>query len=498
MQNHGVTTLEDDTATKQTTTVNMSVIGLVGTAPLAEPGTEATLTTGSALLGNQIVFSASDTGEDGNQLQVRALPGEADSSGGATTHASFTDGLLTVVLGTDPDGSILATAADVVAAVADLEPAGDMSITAALPDDTDGSGVMLPFTKKNLSGGMNEPFPLFKPSLISGSRTQAKKLGILGTLYADMYDILNQTGALVMVVRVPEIPLADDLQRAAIIQGIEALQLGQSTLNCNPRILIAPEWSTDDGVGKALESTAEKCRAVTYLDSPSMATPEDVVRRAQQYGSRVEILRPRIMVVSDITGKTHSRPYSAAAAGHRVRIDSSKGIQWSKSNQEVFGFTGLEQVDSYLINDPTCTANQLNQENVSTIIQLDGYKHWGNRLCSDDPQMRFECVRRTVDSIEDSIQLMVTKEYIDAPNSVSMRSSMLASVNSYLRQQTSAGIIAGGSAWLDDELNTDESLAAGIVYIDIAITPYSPMEQVIIRYSVNKATGQVTQTALAA
>jgi phage tail sheath protein FI len=496
MQNHGVTTREVDEAAKQTTTVNMSVIGLVGTAPLAEPGTLATLTSGSSLLNNQILFSASDTGEAGNQLQVRALPGELDSSGGAETHAFIADGLLTIILGTDPDGAITATAADVVAAVAELEPDGEeMGITAALPDDTDGTGIVLPFTKTALTGGENEPFPLFTPSLIIGSRTQARKLGYLGTLYADMNDILNQTGAYVVVVRVPEIPLAEDLQRAAIIQGIEALQLGQTTLNYNPRILIAPEWSTDDGVGKALESVADKCRAVTYLDSPSMATPADVVRRAQQYGGRVEILRPRIMVTSDITGKTHSRPYSAAAAGHRARIDSVKGFWWSKSNQPVYGFIGLEQADSYLINDPTCMANQLNQANVSTIIQLDGYKHWGNRLCTDHPQERFEAVRRTQDNIEDSIQIMVTKEYVDAPIGKSLKTSLLGSINSYLRQQVSAGVIISGSAWLDDELNTDESLAAGIVYVNIAITTKSPAEQIILTYSINKATGQVSLAA---
>lgn len=491
MENHGVTSKETDAATKQTTTVNMSVIGLVGTAPGAEPGTAATVTTGSALLGNQVIFTAASTGKAGNQLQVRALSGEADSSAGAETHAVLTDDILTLILGTDIDGNITATAADVVAAVTDMA-SDENGITAALPDSTDGSGIMLPFTKTSLSGGEDEPFPLLKPSLISGSRTQSKKLGYLGTLYADMNDILNQTGALVVVVRVPEIPLAEDLQRAAIMQGIEALQLGQSTLNYNPRILIAPEWSTDDGVAKSLESMAEKCRAVAYIDSPSMATPEDVIRREQKYGPRVEILRPRIMVESDVTGKTHSRPYSAAAAGHRVRIDTAKGIQWSKSNQVVYGFTGLEQVDSYLINDPTCTANQLNQANVSTIIQLNGYKHWGNRLCTSDPQWRFEAVRRTMDAIEDSIQLMVTEDYVDAPNSESMRSSMLGSINSYLRQQSASGVIAGATAWLDDELNTDESLAAGIVYVNISVSTYSPMEQVIITYSVNKTTGQVS------
>lgn len=485
MDLHGVRTKETDNATKQITTVNMSVIGLVGTAPLALPGTAATVTTGSSLLNNQIIFTASSVGKDGNQLQVMAMSGEADSSGGSETYAVFENDLLVIMLGTDLDGVISATAVDVVAAVAELDESDDMQVTAALPVGSTGEGVMMPFGKTNLSGGEDEPFPLYKPALISGSRSQAKKLGYAGTLYADMYDILNQIGALVVVVRVPEIPVAEDLQRAAIIQGIEALQLGQSTLNYNPRILIAPEWSTDDGVGKALESTANLCRAVTYLDSPSMATPEDVVRRGQQYGARVEILRPRIMVTSEVTGKSTSRPYSAAAAGHRVRIDSQFGYWWSKSNQEVYGFTGLEQVDSYLIGDENCVANQLNQANVSTIVLLDAYKHWGNRLCTDDPQYRFEAVRRTMDAIEDSIQMTVTKEYLDRPIDAAFATSLLGSVDSYIRQQTKAGIINGGRCWLDPDLNTEESLAAGQVYINVAVAPKSPAEEITITYSID-------------
>ena len=483
---HGVSSKETDNATKQITTVNMSVIGLVGTAPLAERGTKASVTTGSSLLGNQITFTATADGADGNQLSVKAAAGEADSSGPAETSATFVDGQLKIVLGTDEDGTIIATAGDVVSAVDELEfdSSEDMGIMAALPDGATGDGIVLPFTSTTLAGGEDEPFPLFTPKLISGSRTQAKKLGVLGSLNADMYDILNQVGAMVVVVRVPELFLPD-LQRAAIIQGIEALQLGQSALNYNPRILIAPEWSTDDGVGKALESMASKCRAVTYLDSPSMATPEEVARRGQQYGARVEILRPRIMVVSDVTGKTNSRPYSAAAAGHRVRIDKDYGYWYSKSNHEVYGFTGLEQVDSFIIGDETCVANQLNQANVSTIVMIDAYKHWGNRLCTDDPQYRFEPVRRTMDSIEDSIQLMVTKGYIDRPIDASFAVSLLGSVNSYLRQLTAAGVINGGRAWLDPELNTAESLAAGKVYINVAVGPKSPAEEIVTTYSID-------------
>jgi phage tail sheath protein FI len=64
-----------------------------------------------------------------------------------------------------------------------------------------------------------------------------------------------------------------------------------------------------------------------------------------------------------------------------------------------------------------------------------------------------------------------------------------------LRQQVTSGVIIGGSAWLDDALNTAASLAAGIVYINVAVTPKSPAEQIIIKYTIIKNTGQVSLAA---
>lgn len=483
MDNHGVTSKETDNQTKAVTTVNMSVIGIVGTAPDALTGTAASVTVGSTILNNALVFTATESGVDGNQLQVTAVSAVLDTEAPAAveTSAVYTDELLTITLGIDDTGSVTATAAEVVTVV---EAVADSGITAALYSGITGAGVVDPFSLTKLGGGADEPFPLYTPSIISGSRNKAKQLGYSGTLYADMVDILAQIGALVVVVRVPD-DEDEEQQRANIIQGIETMELAQGTLNYTPRILIAPEWSTDDGIGKALESAAVQLRAIAYLDMPSMATPADAVRREQMYGGRVEILRPRIMVTDDVSGKINARPYSAAAAGHRMRIDNDYGYWWSKSNKEVYGFSGLEQVDSYVIGDPTCVANQLNQNNVSTIIMLDSYRHWGNRLCIDDPQWRFEAVRRTADAIEDSIQLMVTKNYVDRPIDKAFSTSLLGSVNSYLRQQTKAGVINGGSAWLDPDLNTAETLAAGKVYINVAFGPKSPAEEIIITYSID-------------
>lgn len=486
MELHGVRTKEVDSSLKFTSTVNMSVIGLVGTAPDAITGVAATITTGSTIMNTAIVFTAKEVGFDGNQLRVTAVAGEPDITDpenpvGAVTSAVFAGGLLTVTLGTDDAGVPVATAAEVVGVVTAL---ATSEISAALYPGITGAGIVDPFAAVALKGGEDEPFPLYTPAVISGSQTQAKKLGAAGTLLSDVTDILAQASSLIILVRVEE-SATPDVQRANILKGIVALEMSQGTLNYQPRILIAPEWSTDDGVGKQLESTANKLRAVTYLDSVKMATPDTVARRAQMYGGRVEILRPRIMVADSVTGAIISRPYSAAAAGHRVRIDAQFGWWWSKSNQPVYGFTGLEQTDSFIIGDDLCIANQLNQANVSTIIMLDGFRHWGNRLCSADPQWRFESVRRSMDAIMDSIQIMVTKNYLDRPIDKAFGTALVGSINSYIRQETQRGAINGGKAWLDPELNTAESLAAGKVYVNVTIAPKSPAEEITITYSID-------------
>ncbi|HAO2825702.1 TPA: phage tail protein, partial [Escherichia coli] len=190
-------------------------------------------------------------------------------------------------------------------------------------------------------------------------------------------DIFDQTGALVIVVRAESKTKAKEAeQRAAVIQAMEALTESKGVTGYQPRILIATGYSEDDGVAKALETYAAKLRAVAYIDSPSMATPQDVVQRRASFGGRVELLRPRVSVTDD-SGQTVFRPYSARAAGLRARIDYEKGWWWSKSNQDVMNITGLEQVDTFILGEQNCTANLLNMENISTIIRHDGFKHWG-------------------------------------------------------------------------------------------------------------------------
>ncbi|MGN7911735.1 phage tail sheath family protein [Enterobacter sp. 22466] len=476
-QLHGVETIELTSGTVAVTTIQTAIIGLVGTAPAASAGTQATASTGTPILDDVVTFTAGLAGRAGNLMKVEAVAGKPDEDMPEAVETSAVwnapSQTLTITLGCDASGELTATPAEVVAAVG---AAADVKVTAK----GSGKGIVSPFSQQ-LTGGEDEPFPLNTPVAIAGT-TMLSRLGDKGTLKPALTEINDQRNALTVVVRVAE-ETDEAKQRAAVLAGISTLSSAKSVTTYQPRIVIAPGFSEDDAVGKALETVAGKLRAVAYVDCASGATLQEVVQRRQSYGTRTELLRPRVQV-SNADGQLVWRPYSAFAAGLRARIDVEKGWWWSKSNQDINNILGVEQIDEFILGDENCDANLLNMQNVSTIIRRAGFKHWGNRLCGTDPQWRFESVRRTADVIEDSIQETML-EYVDRPLDRENADDIIGTINAYMRQLVGLGAIFGGRAWLDEELNTAESMAAGVLYINYDFGPKSPTELISLRVRVN-------------
>ncbi|HCM1942214.1 TPA: phage tail sheath subtilisin-like domain-containing protein [Salmonella enterica subsp. salamae serovar 30:g,m,s:e,n,x] len=479
---HGVRTLEYDDGTKEISTVDISVIGIVGTANYAESSASATLTTGSEYLKNRMMLEAPD-GAIGNSYSVVIVQEAINSVG--LEYITNADGSLTLQIKIPGEASTTPPTPELIAtAINDLATGSPDKnyLTATAIDTGEDAGLVTTMSKTYLAGGADEPFPLNTPAIISGSTKKAAQLGTDGTLPADVNDILNQTDAMIIVVRVPETRDAATNQ-TSVINGLNQLLTAKQQLDITPRIIIAPDFSATDPVAAQIEVVANKLRGVGYIDSPVGATAADVVKRRQNYGARIEILRPRVYTTSDTSGTP--RPYSAIAAGHRSRIDNDKGFWWSKSNQPIYGVTGLEQIDDFEIDSTTCTVNQLNKNQVSTIIRYNGFRHWGNYLCSTDPQWAFECVRRTADDIEDSIAGAMMNDFIDRPIDAHLGSDIIETINGYIRQLYELGAINGGNAWLDSELNTKESLAAGKLYINVEFAPKSPCQTITITYRIN-------------
>ncbi|HDS4354383.1 phage tail sheath C-terminal domain-containing protein [Enterobacter roggenkampii] len=491
---HGVRTIEYDDGADAISTVNVSVIGIVGTASNSEGAKCASLITGSAITENEITYSVETPGAAGNAYSIEIVPGDtypADTEWGSGTdyktiwkYSVKADGSikLTIRMPVDSAGNKLMKA-EQLSSVWDDVPAlpGYSRIIASVDPNNDGGEVMY-LSETNLAGGADEAFPLNVPTVIAGSSTKAAKLGTTGTLPADINDIFNQTRALIVVVRVADDTDALKLQQN-VIAGLNRLPDSAQLNEIMPRIIIAPDFSATDPVAAQIEVIANKVRGVGYIDSPSFATAKAVAMRRQKFGKRVEILRPRVFTTS--SGAKTSRAYSACAAGLRCRIDNEKGFWWSKSNQQILGITALEQIDEYISGDDTCVTNLLNKNQVSTIIRRNGFRHWGNYLCNTDPQWAFECVRRTADVIEDSIADTVEDEFIDRPIDFHLGDDIIESTNGFIRYLFDIGAINGGKAWLDPELNTKESLAAGKLYINVEFAPKSPCQSVIITYRIN-------------
>lgn len=347
-------------------------------------------------------------------------------------------------------------------------------------------------------------FPLNTPVLIAGNRVEAAKLDTLGSGEGTLPDaidaIFDQTGAVVVVIRVEEgVDAAATLANiiggvdaaTGAYEGVHAFLAAESVIGFAPRLLCVPGFTSErpedpvtpgtylaNPVVSELLGIADRLRAVIIADGPD-TNDADAIAWAGDFGSkRVYVVDPGVKVLdgTDIV----SQPASARVAGIIAKSDAERGFWWSPSNREVYGIMGTTRPVDFALGDANCRANLLNEQNVATIIRQDGYRLWGNRTLSSDPVWAFLSVVRTADMINESllrahlwaVDRNITKTYFE---------DVVAGVNAYLSHLKQIGAILGGKCWADPDLNTPEQLAAGKVYFDFDFTPPTPAEHVTFR-----------------
>jgi phage tail sheath protein FI len=225
---------------------------------------------------------------------------------------------------------------------------------------------------------------------------------------------------------------------------------------------------------------APRLRAVVIADGPN-TTLEDAATYRGDWGSdRVYIVDPYVQVWdTDIDGAV-DQPASARVAGVISRMDHEKGFWWSPSNQVINGIVGTSRPVGWSIGDPHSEANWLNEREITTIIRREGFRLWGNRTTSADPQWAFLSVRRTADMVYEAVEAAFLWA-MDRPLSPQLVLDIQESVNAYLRTLKARGAILGGRCWLDPELNTPAELMAGHLTLDFDIEPPAPMERLTFR-----------------
>lgn len=332
-------------------------------------------------------------------------------------------------------------------------------------------------------------FPLNTPVMITTPRTAAG-LGTTGTLPAAIRLIHAQGIApVIVVIRVPDV--ADDPGTTAVNErlaaviggtdtttgertGIAALLSARGTVGVTPRILLAPGFTHHKTVADALIAVAGQVRGVALIDGPNTTSAAAIIYRREFGSDRAYLIDPGVM----IDGQT--LPASPAVAGLMARVDNERGFWWSPSNNPVLGVTRAARAVDFELGNANSEANMLNEEGVATLVSEQGLRLWGNRTCSSDPKWAFMPVRRTADMIHQAL-LQSHLWAVDRAIGKAYVRDVQEGVNTYLRHLKSVGAILGGRCWLDEELNTPASIAAGKVYFDFDFTPPAPAERVTFR-----------------
>ncbi|WP_285416516.1 phage tail sheath family protein [Pseudomonas sp. efr-133-TYG-5] len=336
------------------------------------------------------------------------------------------------------------------------------------------------FTPGVLGGGAAKAGEL---KLITSEREAIAAFGADSAITKACQAIYVKAKAVIVAVGVPKLEDAA-LQTSAIIGGVlasgqrtgmQALLDGKSLYNAQPRLLIAPGHTAKQAVATALDSIAQKLRAIGIIDGPG-TTDEAAMAYAENFGSRnLFMVDPGVQYWDTVTSKTVDAPGSAWAAGLFAWTDAEYGFWASPSNKEFAGITGTTRAVEYLDGDDTCRANLLNNANIATIIRDDGYRLWGNRTLSSDPKWAFVTRVRTLFILMDAVQAghkwavdrSITKTYV---------SDVTNGLDAFMRDLKAQGAIINFEVFPDAELNTASQIAQGKVYWRIRFTDVPPAE----------------------
>lgn len=174
-------------------------------------------------------------------------------------------------------------------------------------------------------------------------------------------------------------------------------------------------------------------------------------------------------------------PIIATALALRAKIDETDPASFTKSisNVAISTVDGISYPRTWDLEDPDTEVGYLNANEVTSVIQHEGFRFWGNRTCSDDPRFAFETTVRTAQFLLDTI-INGCFPFIDKPLTPILARDIIDSINAKLRQFVTKGWLIGASCWYNEEINNPQDLSQGIMYIDYDYTPVPTLENLFL------------------
>lgn len=229
---------------------------------------------------------------------------------------------------------------------------------------------------------------------------------------------------------------------------------------------------------------AERMRhRVAVLDAPDGATVSEVrAFRGHVDSSRAALYYPWVTIADPASSTPLSLPPSGFVAGIYARVDASRGVHTAPANEVIRLATGLETA---------LTATQqdvLNPEGINALRFFPGrgYRVWGARTTSSDPEFKYVNVRRLLIYLEHSIE-RGTQWAVFEPNAEPLWARVRAAVESFLLREWRGGRFVGtrpDEAYFvtcDRTTMTQQDIDEGRLIVLVGVAPVRPAEFVLFR-----------------
>lgn len=279
--------------------------------------------------------------------------------------------------------------------------------------------------------------------------------------------------------------------------GIQAWLGSTQRLGFQPMLVAAPGWSDRIEVAQALETFAERTRAVAAIDAPMGLTPQEALESRGAAGpaenfftssKRIVPCYPHVETFDVATNAPRLEPYSRRWVAMASATDLRFGYWYSPSNKELNGVQGMERLLTSIHNDPNSEVNLLTGAGVATIYRdyATGFVSWGAYSAGYPASAEIEnliSVRRTLDVMQFALE-RACLVYIDQPiNTVIV--NVPATVNAFLDSQVALGAITWGRCSYDRRKNPPTELAKGILRFDYEVTPMPGAQRIIFEQRVD-------------
>lgn len=270
--------------------------------------------------------------------------------------------------------------------------------------------------------------------------------------------------------------------------GMETLRQVYPRFGIVPGLILAPGWSHDSDVGVAL---AAKCEEINgyftcegFVDIDSTVTGCAVYTGVGAAKTKAGISSKHIMALWPcVKVGTLTFWASAIMAALTAYVDATNDDvpSLSPSNKTV-GVTGTVLADGTEVLLDQIQANAVNAVGVTTFINLNGWRSWGNNTAAypsvTDPKDRWFCCRRFFSWWGNNFILTYSQK-VDDPANHRLIEAIVDAENIRGNSYVASGKCAAARIEFDETENTVTDLLNGKLTFHQYLSPYTPAEDIV-------------------